>query len=91
MEQRVSKLEDAIISIDGKLTKLGSLPGEITEMKLQLAEIKGQLSQMPKAMDFVALRGDLSRMAERTANLPSTWQLGLFAVSIVLAIFWKSK
>ncbi len=91
MEQRVAKLENAVISIDAKLTKLDSLPVQIGEIKLQLAEIKGQLSQMPKAMDFVALRSDLSRMAERTANLPSTWQLGLFAVSIVVAIFWKSK
>jgi hypothetical protein len=77
MEERVSKLEQAVASIDGKLSRLSAIEAHVAEIKSQLsqtakttdvAEIKGQLAQMPKAVDF-------GRLERRLQQLPTTLQL----------------
>lgn len=68
MEQRVARLEEQFASIDAKLTKMSTLD-------VQLAEIKGQLSQMPKASDWATLRAEIAEIKGKVSNIPSTWQL----------------
>ena len=86
LEQRVASLEEKIGRIDVKLSS----------MELILADIRGQLSQIPKAMDFIALRTDVAKdfvalkadVAElkgRVANLPTTWTLLSFGIGVSLA------
>ncbi|MDZ4843198.1 MAG: hypothetical protein SH859_13820 [Hyphomicrobium aestuarii] len=67
MEERVTKLEKCLANIDAQLVELKSLT--VTSAKANdVAEIKGQLSQMPKAADFGRLEG-------RIQALPTTLQL----------------
>lgn len=100
MENRVSKLEQAIIGIDGKLSRLGAIETQLVDIKTQLAqtakatdvaEIKGQLAQMPKATEFGNLRAEVAKLDGRVANLPTMWQMILGFIGIILAILWKTK
>ena len=86
LERRVASLEE----------KMGRIDAKLSGIELILAEIRGQLSQMPKAMDFVAIRNDVARdfvalgadVAElkgRVANLPTTWTLLSFSIGVSLA------
>lgn len=95
MENRVTKLEQQFASIDAKLAKIETLP-------VQLAEIKGQLSQMPKATDvanmraefhtsFGVLKSEIARLDGRVSTLPTMWQTILGFMGIILAILWKAK
>ena len=95
MENRVTKLEQQFASIDAKLAKIETLP-------VQLAEIKGRLSQMPKATDvanmraefhtsFGVLKSEIARLDGRVSTLPTMWQTILGFMGIILAILWKAK
>jgi hypothetical protein len=101
MEQRVSKLEQAIIRIDGKLVnleRLGPIEAQLAELKSQLAqtakatdvaEIKGQLAQMPKATDFGRLEGRLQQLPttlQLVTVLITTWAAGAAIVFTLLRI-----
>ena len=75
LEQRISNLEKSVVQMDAKLSAI----------ELVLAEIKGQLSQFPKAMDFAALKADVAEIKGRIGNLPTTWTLMSFAVGACIA------
>ncbi len=65
IEARVASLED----------RAGQIEKRLGSMELLLAEIKGQLSQMPKTSDYGALRADLAEIKGRLASLPTWWML----------------
>jgi hypothetical protein len=93
MDERVSRLEQQFASIDAKLSKLDTIESQLGLMAkaVDVAEIKGQLSQMPKASEFAQLRAEVSRVAERTASLPTSWQMIIAFLGVILAILWKTK
>ena len=93
MEQRVSKLEQAIVSIDKKLEQLAEIKVLLaqTAKATDVAEIKGQLSQLPKAAEFWNLKADVAKLDGRVTNLPTMWQMILGFIGIILAILWKTK
>ena len=59
LEQRISNLEKSVVQMDAKLSAI----------ELVLAEIKGQLSQFPKAMDFAALKADVAEIKGRLTGI----------------------
>src|SRR5947209_208186 len=65
IEPRVARLEQKVDQIDRRLSSIETI----------LAEIKGQLSQMPTALDHAGLRADLARIEGRVSNMPTTLQL----------------
>lgn len=74
LERRVARLEHKAEQIDNRLSS----------MELILAEIRGQLSQMPTALDYAALRADVARIEGRLTNMPTTWQLFLALVTTIV-------
>ena len=100
MEERVGKLEEAMHSIDGKLSRLPLIEGQIAEIKVQLthtakatdvAEIKGRLTEMPRSNDWAALRAEVAAVKEKLNGVPNSWQMMLGFIGIILAILWKTK
>jgi hypothetical protein len=75
LEQRVASLEE----------KIGRMDAKLSAIELVLADIRGQLSQMPRAMDFASLRAEVAEVKGRIGNLPTTWTLLSFAVGACLA------
>jgi hypothetical protein len=75
VEQRVAWLE----------TKVGDVDRRLSSIELLLADIKGQLTQMPKAGDIAVIRVDVARLDGKVSNLPTTWTLIAFAVGACLA------
>ncbi len=75
MEQRVSALEARSERIESSLQRL-----EVT-----IAKIDGTLSQMPKASDLAAIRTEVAEVKGRISNLPTTWQLVIFAIGLPIA------
>ena len=82
--------------------------GDGTEARLSvievlLAEIKGQLSQMPKASDLNAIRGevgsvksevsalraDVARIAGGISGLPSFWHVATMVIGTGLALWLR--
>jgi hypothetical protein len=65
MLERVERLEKQMDRVEGKLSSI----------ELMLAEIKGQLSQMPKAADLAAIRSEVGELKGRINALPTWWML----------------
>ena len=65
MLERVERLEKQIERVEGRLSSI----------ELILAEIKGQLSQMPKAIDLATIRSDIGELRGRINSLPTWWML----------------
>jgi hypothetical protein len=98
MEERVTRLEQAVENINGKLSRLSEIENQISEVKALLsqtakatdvAEIKGQLSQMPKAADFGRLDGRLQHLPttlQLVTVLITTWAAGAAIVFTLLRI-----
>jgi hypothetical protein len=75
LENRVRSLEAKADSIEKRLSSI----------ELLLADIKGQLTQMPKMGDIAVIRVDVARLDGKVSNLPTTWTLIAFAVGSCLA------
>ena len=84
MENRISKLEQAIIGIDAKLDRIAPIEAQLSEIKVHLSqlpkaaefgEMKGQLSQMPKASDLAAINKELGEIKGKLSNMPNTMTL----------------
>jgi hypothetical protein len=65
LERRVDLLEEKFARMDAKLSGI----------ELALAEIKGQLAQLPKATDYAALRADIGDIKGRLGHLPTVWTI----------------
>ena len=80
--------------VDGLEKRMERVEGRLSSIQVLLAEIKGQLSQMPKATEIGALRADVARIdgnvvecSNRCGNF-SQWSsaLGRAGAAIVFII-----
>ena len=83
MEERLVKLEQQFGKIETQLAQTAK-SSDVADVKLQLTEMKAQLSHMAKATDLAEIKGQLSQMPKavdfgrldgRINQLPTTFQL----------------
>ena len=67
--------------VDGLEKRMERVEGRLSSIEVLLAEIKGQLSQMPKATEIGALRADVARIDGKLSSVPTMWQLLAMVIS----------
>ncbi len=71
MEQRVERLE----------RKVDQIETIVTRIDLRVAEIVGELRQLPKGADYASLKADVARIDGRLTNIPTMWQMLTMVIS----------
>ena len=72
------------------------MSARLSSIEVLLAKIDGQLSQMPKASDLTAVRGeigalraDVARIDGRISGLPNFWQVATMVIGTGLALWLR--